>query len=385
MRNLKIWAIALVVFTLVVGCRSAASSRPAVMYRGDAQRSGAFDTKGIRQLSGTLWQFKTGGPVWSSPVVANGVVYFGSDDDFFYAVDARAGQEQWRFETGDDVRSSPAIADGIVYFRSYDHYLYAVDARSGQLVWKANLLDISLDEGEALPREQYDDFISSPLVANGTVYAGGYLSIFALDARTGQEQWRFAGPYALRATPAIFGDTIYFGGFNDLYAVDARTGQERWRFKAQGDLAYAPAVSDDGVVYFGSKDAHLYAVDGRSGELKWKMNPTNGTSWVSSSPALFNGMVYAGTSMAASLHAVRMDTGEQAWKFMTGGWVWSSPAVADGVAYIGSRDKHLYAVDAQTGQELWNFETGGSVYSSPAVADGVVYCGSLDGSVYALH
>jgi hypothetical protein len=176
MRNLKIWAIALVVFTLVVGCRSAASSRPAVMYRGDAQRSGAFDTKGIRQLSGTLWQFKTGGPVWSSPVVADGVVYFGSDDNFFYAVDARTGQEQWRFETGDDVRSSPAIADGIVYFRSYDHYLYAADARSGQLVWKANLMDVSLDEGETLPREQYDDFMSSPLVANGTVYAGGYLA-----------------------------------------------------------------------------------------------------------------------------------------------------------------------------------------------------------------
>ena len=75
--------ITLVIGLLVVGCRPAASSRQAVMYRGDGQRTGVFDTQGVHQLSGALWQFKTGGPVWSSPVVAGGVVYFGSDDHFF--------------------------------------------------------------------------------------------------------------------------------------------------------------------------------------------------------------------------------------------------------------------------------------------------------------
>ena len=73
------------------------------------------------------------------------------------------------------------------------------------------------------------------------------------------------------------------------------------------------------------------------------------------------------------------------WKFETESWVDSSPAVADGVVYFGSSDRHLYAVNINTGQEKWKFKTEGEVFSSPAVADGVVYFGSYDGYLYALE
>src|SRR5512135_215452 len=63
-----------------------------------------------------LWTFATQGEVWSSPSVANGTVYFGSDDHFLYAVDIISAQQKWKFETGDIVRSRPALADGMVYF-----------------------------------------------------------------------------------------------------------------------------------------------------------------------------------------------------------------------------------------------------------------------------
>jgi len=39
---------------------------------------------------------------------------------------------------------------------------------------------------------------------------------------------------------------------------------------------------------------------------------------------------------------------------------------------------------AATGEERWRFETGGDVYASPAVVGGVVYIGSKDGYVYAI-
>jgi outer membrane protein assembly factor BamB len=62
----------------------------------------------------------------------------------------------------------------------------------------------------------------------------------------------------------------------------------------------------------------------------------------------------------------------------------SSPIIADGVVYIGSDDGHLYAVDRQTGQELWRFETGGNIISTPAVSEGVVFFGSQDFYLYAV-
>ncbi len=64
------------------------------------------------------WKFKTGDQVASSPAVSDGVVYFGSDDSYLYAVDIKTGQEKWKFKTGDEVFSSPAISDGVVYFGS---------------------------------------------------------------------------------------------------------------------------------------------------------------------------------------------------------------------------------------------------------------------------
>ena len=71
------------------------------------------------------WQYTTGGPIFSSPAVANGVVYVGTYNSFLYALDARTGAFKWSYLTGGEVRSSPAVVNGVVYFGSYDSKLYA--------------------------------------------------------------------------------------------------------------------------------------------------------------------------------------------------------------------------------------------------------------------
>ena len=72
--------------------------------------------------------------------------------------------------------------------------------------------------------------------------------------------------------------------------------------------------------------------------------------------------------------------GVKLWNYTTGSYVVSSPAVVNGVVYIGSDDGNVYALNATNGAKLWNYTTGISMlYSSPAVVDGVVYIGSADG------
>jgi outer membrane protein assembly factor BamB len=60
-------------------------------------------------------------------------------------------------------------------------------------------------------------------------------------------------------------------------------------------------------------------------------------------------------------------------------------AAGEAVYFGGGISKDVYAVDDQTGEELWRFTTGGTVYSTPVVDNGVVYVGSLYGYLYALH
>jgi len=77
------------------------------------------------QTGAPLWKYKTGGGIYSSAAVANGVVYFGSDDKNIYALDARTGALLWNYTTGGKVVSSPAVANGMLFIGSEDTYMYA--------------------------------------------------------------------------------------------------------------------------------------------------------------------------------------------------------------------------------------------------------------------
>jgi len=68
----------------------------------------------------------SGGKVDSSPAIANGIVYVGSEDKQVYALNATIGDRLWSYATGDMVVSSPAVVDGVVYVGSYDHLVYAI-------------------------------------------------------------------------------------------------------------------------------------------------------------------------------------------------------------------------------------------------------------------
>jgi outer membrane protein assembly factor BamB len=103
----------------------------------------AFDAAGARNCSGLprsctpLWTGAVGGSVYnSSPVIANGLVYIGADDNELYAFDAGGGSDcsgdpkscapLWTATTGGIVSSSPAVAKGVVYVGSRDNNLDAV-------------------------------------------------------------------------------------------------------------------------------------------------------------------------------------------------------------------------------------------------------------------
>ena len=52
-------------------------------------------------------------------------MYVGSYDADLYALNASTGALLWKYATGQYVYSSPAVANGVVYVGSFDNNLYA--------------------------------------------------------------------------------------------------------------------------------------------------------------------------------------------------------------------------------------------------------------------
>jgi outer membrane protein assembly factor BamB len=85
----------------------------------------ALDISSAPQVS-SQWTFASNGAVYSSPVVANGRVYFGSEDHWLYCLDAVTGKQLWRLRTGDRIIATPVVAGGKVYAASLDGSLYCL-------------------------------------------------------------------------------------------------------------------------------------------------------------------------------------------------------------------------------------------------------------------
>jgi outer membrane protein assembly factor BamB len=160
--------------------------------------------------------------------------------------------------------------------------------------------------------------------------------------------------------------TAYDG---ELDAFDAMTGTGKWSYQiGTGTGNTSPAVSN-GVVYAGLNGA-LYAFDANVGTKLWS-TPAYGLGIAP--PVVANGIVYD-TGGSGTLFAFDATTGAQLWYQNVGAFD-SLPAVANGVIFIYSSGSELLAFNATTGSELWASAPTGlsTTVSSAAVANGVVY------------
>ena len=151
------------------------TSSPAVV--GGVAYAGGRVVAAFNATTGAvLWSVSLGGPLsipGDSPAVAKGMVYIGvsvtgehgSSTGTLYALNARTGKTVWSAPVASGITSSPSVANGVVYVGSDDGTLYAFDAKTG-----AELATISGVAGQ-----------SSPTVANGALV--GAPSVFILGSR----------------------------------------------------------------------------------------------------------------------------------------------------------------------------------------------------------
>ena len=140
-----------------------------------------------------IWSYQTGDSIRISPAVAYNRVFFTSLDDFIYCLNENTGELIWKYNIGpiNIMTSSPCVANGTVYVGSETGYLYCFDALTDNL------------NGELLWQYFCEGWIHcSPAAAGGRVYIanagaippGGY-RVFCMRAETphtsGELMWSF--------------------------------------------------------------------------------------------------------------------------------------------------------------------------------------------------
>ena len=231
-------------------------------------------------------------------------------------------------------------------------------------------------------------------------------NVYAYDAFTGQEQWRFTTGDAVTATPCyaeIDGQPMLFAASSDrtVYAINPLTGKQRdsrdrqmWthRFYPWAETVAPAFVGEPAVVVHDGRSlllltvwindrksqgnvqqSTLYAFDAPTGQVAWKTPIGPGTASapavgkVKDTPAVF--VVHD----AGSVNAFSLSDGKPLWPkpFI------SQDATRSGVSYaeidgrrllfFGSRLFSAFCIDADTAEFVWELRVGTWVDSTPAV------------------
>ncbi|HEX6535156.1 MAG TPA: PQQ-binding-like beta-propeller repeat protein [Gemmatimonadaceae bacterium] len=268
-----------------------------------------IDARDVRQLT-LAWvhqlESQPGGQE-TTPVVADGVMYYTGPFGTVVAVDAATGEEIWRYQwklppvptcCGAKNRGVAVYHDR-VYVATLDDHLLALDARTGRLVWDATV--IAPDDGYSITM--------APLAADGKIIVGASGSEFAIrglvdayDAATGERLWRFwtipspadGGWWGKWSRTTPDGDVLP----RDIAREkrDSARYPDAWRTGGGGvwnTPSYDPAL---GLIYFGVGNPapnmdgsvrpgdNLYttsvvALDIRTGRLRWYYQEVPHDEW----------------------------------------------------------------------------------------------------------
>lgn len=264
----------------------------------------------------------------------------------------------WRVPLGALYSATPIVVDGVVYTQDLLSNVFAIDLDSGRELW----------------RHAYESSDIGPngvAVVDGQVLGATQTSVFALDAKTGEERW--LTPIVQRPGDVVdmapgYADGIVYvstavagaGAVGTLWALDAETGEPKWRWEqVPADLWGAPATNSGGGMW------HPPAFDGQGNLYASIANPlpfpgTADKPWGASRPGDNR---WTNSLVKLDARTGRFLWGRQVLPHDLYDWDLQLPPILDRVqgrlvAIVGGKMGFVYAFDAEDGALLWKRSVG---------------------------
>jgi outer membrane protein assembly factor BamB len=302
----------------------------------------------------------TGSEATPGPAIAGNVPMFGGgpshDGQMPGPAPGASPKLAWQMDTGGELYGSPSLADGMLYVTSKAGTIYAIDASTGNEVWHREVTSYVTR--------------ASPAVIDGVVYVGAGFSFSALDAATGEERWTVPLQYGGHASPTVNGDLIVVSSQQGwLYALRTDSGELAWRVPTEG-IAFGAAAMTDGAVIYGTDEGIVYNVHPTAGTMNWR---TSIPGAIYATPVISGGMVLV-TTQSGELFALSLDTGDKVWTASHGSS--QQPASNGEIVVLAANDGGVYGLDAATGEQRWLYPTGKDSLTAPVITGNVAIFGA---------
>jgi outer membrane protein assembly factor BamB len=321
-----------------------------VIFHDGSYAHAVDETTGVELWKSDLLAGGYGG-LWPSITCADGRVYFGSSDyiygkGYVFCLNASTGATIWTYDASPGrVESGITVDDGVVYFGTLNDYVYAINATNSYFLWRY------LTEGSVYSSPAADDDLLCVGSDDGKVYA------FDISGSTAISKWNFTADAAVRSPITIYGNNVFFGTNGPtFFAVDKETGNLIWSYHVTsgGTIDKGIAIANNAIYLAqtqGSWEIFALRVDTAPGNYTeadpeprlWIKTMGQGTGL--SEPVVADGKVFLCSQSA--LYALDAATSAAVWTHTFTGIAYpGSPIVADGKVFVtvSNYDKGLHCV-----------------------------------------
>ncbi len=308
-------------------------------------------------------------PIQSTAAIADGVVYFGCDDGYVYAVALDSGALRWAYRAGELVQSSLSVRGELVLVGDDAGVLHAIECASGRRRWTF-ATEMSLLSGVNWAEDDPDRLV-----------VGSYDGWLYCLSPEGRLLWKYETGDRLHATPAVIdGQVLIAGCDGQLHVVKLADGSSMRRVPLGSVTGASAAVAGD-LAVIPTQGQQVVALRWRDGGRAWVFEDAQRQFPFHASPAIAGRRaIVAGRDKR--VRAIDLERGTQEWQFVARGRVDSSPVVAGERVFVGSDDGHVYGLSLTTGEVVWQYEIGAGLAASPAIGAGALVIGATDGVLY---
>lgn len=203
------------------------------------------------------------GQLWTTPVVQDGIAYFGDQSKRVHAVSIGDCRPVWDQPAQLDgaVVAPPVITGAHLYLGAFDRAFYRVNLATGapEKLFEAN-----------------NWFWGAAVTDGTTIYAPNMDgNVYAYNIESGRVVWTYPGndeSEPVLASPVLSGDELVYASDSGIMVVlDKQSGSRRWDRRVGNDVR-APLAAEGRVVFLHSLDETITAIDLDTKQLAWERN-----------------------------------------------------------------------------------------------------------------